>query len=155
MKNPQISFSYRSPTIAYSSMANGPATGGELLLINGDDFGVYDYSPTVSIGDSGADTCAHASQRANSYTHILVCAQTATRTFLFALQDFYLGLKHIIHRTRWASGSPGLVRDSSPTMICRRRGCRRLQHVAVGVKHGNCVRHCPVYHLSRRGEQRA
>ena len=43
-------FGYNPPTVKTASAINGPALGGNVLLISGDDYGVYDYSPTASVG---------------------------------------------------------------------------------------------------------
>ena len=67
--------SYRAPTIAKSSVGNGPATGGERVLITGDDFGVYDYSATVSIGETGGPADSFI-----SYIHSLAMTTTGRRS---------------------------------------------------------------------------
>lgn len=45
-------FGYAPPTVIRASAINGPALGGNILLITGDNYGIYDYTPTAKIGAS-------------------------------------------------------------------------------------------------------
>jgi hypothetical protein len=43
-------FGYVAPSVKFASAVNGPALGGNIILITGDDYGTYDYTPIASVG---------------------------------------------------------------------------------------------------------
>jgi len=45
-------FGFKPPTVKFASAINGPALGGNVLQISGDDFGSYDYTPTAKVGET-------------------------------------------------------------------------------------------------------
>jgi len=70
------SFGYYPPQVKDSSAPNGPAVGGNTLLITGNHFGPFDYTPTASIGDSD---CKHTRWTSNTAVR---CVTQACTTFL-------------------------------------------------------------------------
>ena len=48
----RLPFGYTPPDVKYADAINGPALGGNIILITGDQFGTVDYSPTAKVGDT-------------------------------------------------------------------------------------------------------
>jgi len=43
-------FGYVAPSVKFASAVNGPALGGNVIMITGDNYGTYDYTPIASVG---------------------------------------------------------------------------------------------------------
>jgi len=69
-------FGYSEPGVVQAGAKNGPALGGNMFFVTGDEFGVYDYSPTASIGSTDCRL-----SRWSSNTAVECMAATCT-TFL-------------------------------------------------------------------------